>query len=180
MADSEVKSLVVSHPQGQRELLKDQKSGKFVKKPKKAPKDTREVTQYMRDFLSTQVATGDTLDRSARSRLLHILENMADIATFDSSNVCVGVDKDGNAIYGPDAKMAMASVKAAELLMLRAYGKPAPSSEEMDALKRSGVRIVVVEQPQIIHPEVQEEKPRAEIKPVFIEAEVVSTNEPQK
>jgi hypothetical protein len=70
----------------------------------------------------------------------------------------------------------MSIIKAAELLYLRFYGKPAVSDDELDALRVHGVKVVIVQAPELQNKEVVQEKPKEMLKPSFIEAEVISTN----
>lgn len=79
-----------------------------------------------------------------------------------------------------DPKMMMAKVKAAEWVRLSALGKPASSEQDLDRITNQPVKTVIVVSPQLMHPEVQQEKPHAEAKtkPSFIDAEVVETNIP--
>lgn len=63
------------------------------------------------------------------------------------------------------------AVAAATLLLDRAYGKAAPSSEELDALKEGGFRIVMVSAPAIEGLDDYHELPAP--KPDFIDGEVV-------
>lgn len=63
------------------------------------------------------------------------------------------------------------AVAAATLLLDRAYGKAAPSSEELDALKEGGFRIVMVSAPAIEGLDDYKELPAPE--PKFIDGEVI-------
>jgi hypothetical protein len=70
----------------------------------------------------------------------------------------------------------MASVKAYEIMMRRALGKEAPSEQELDKLTTQPVKVVVIQAPQLMHPEIQEEKPQEVLKPSFAEVIGIETN----
>jgi hypothetical protein len=141
--------------------IKDDKTGHFVKTPKPLP-SAIEVTRTMRKFLA-KVETGQT-----ESRITRILENMTDIAMNDQVDIKTGQR---------DAKAMMAAVKAFEALWLRAYGKPALSDDEKEALKHSGVKIVIVQPPTLMNPNVLEESTEEKkTQPSFVDAEVIQQN----
>ena len=82
--------------------------------------------------------------------------------------------KHGVPLTVKDAKLSMASTQAFKELMLRAYGMPSRSDEELDALKEQGVKIVIITPPEeMVNKEVVEEKPKEKLTPSFIEAEIV-------
>lgn len=158
---SGVTSVAVRNRDGSVRLMNKDSSGKFMRKPKALP-PAIEVTRIMRKFLAAAEKGAE------ETRLMKILNNIADIAMCDQVDIETGQR---------DAKMAMASVKAFEALWLRTYGKPSPSDEEKDMLKQSGVKIVIIEQPKleaaVYNPETAEAK---KTQPTFAEAEVVETN----
>lgn len=148
-------------------LLVNEK-GKFVHKPKPMP-EAKDVTRLMRRLLIELEAGEDgRVTSKSKNRLRRMLDNMIDIATADSHTIMF--DKKGNAITVRDAKMAMASVKAFEALMARAYGKVSPGDDEMDAMKLAGIKIVVVTPPDNLKPMEDTQK---NLRPSFIEAEIV-------
>jgi hypothetical protein len=169
MADSETKiepvvevakvtSITVRNRDGSFRTMNKDEKGHFIKKARPLP-SALEVTRTMRKFLEKTPA-GQT-----ESRILRITENIADIADCRELDPKTGLR---------DPKMAMASVKAFEALWLRAYGKPSLSDDEKDALKHSGVKIVIVEAPTCLP---AAEEPKEEKKqPSFAEAEVVQQN----
>jgi hypothetical protein len=64
----------------------------------------------------------------------------------------------------------MAKVKAAETIWLFTGGKPDPSEREMNKLETQPVRVVVIQSPQLMHPEVVDgDKPLEVLIPSFIE-----------
>jgi hypothetical protein len=56
-------------------------------------------------------------------------------------------------------------------MMLRAYGMPTKSDEEMEAMKTQGVKVVILQHPEMMDKKVYEEKPREALVPAFIEGE---------
>ncbi len=78
---------------------------------------------------------------------------------------------------GPDAKMAMVQMKAAELLELYLLGKPSMSDDDKDALKTQGIKTIFVDN-SIVSTPVQEERVEKEKKvPSFAEVTGVVTNQ---
>jgi hypothetical protein len=146
--------------------LKDPKTGKFLKKPKPMP-DAKEVTRLMRTLLNSaegelDSATGKVrVVKGTKTRFRKMFDNMIRIASNEDN----------------DPKAMMAAVKAFEVVALRALGKPSASDEELEALKVSGVKVVIIQPPELQHREVLEERSHDKLTPSFIEAEVVHTNE---
>lgn len=150
-------SILVRDPNGNfREALKGP-DGKFVRKPRKLA-TVKDIQVVMREFLESPLEKGldGKMHKRSKARLQQQLEAMHELATNKNPDV------------------ANAAVKAAELLWLRAYGKPAPSDRELAALETSSVKFVIVQAPELMHPDVLEEKPRETPKPAFIDGEVVS------
>jgi hypothetical protein len=75
-----------------------------------------------------------------------------------------------------DPKADMASVKAYEVAMRRALGKEDPSERELDKLTTQDIKTVLIVAPQLMHPEIIEEKPKELLKPSFAEVLDVHTN----
>jgi hypothetical protein len=76
-----------------------------------------------------------------------------------------------------DPKDKAAAVMAFKELTLRVFGKPSTSEEDREAATQSaGIRVVVIPSPELMVKDIIEEKPREQLKPSFIDAEVVSTN----
>lgn len=165
MADSEPKPIVTPLPEGVtslvvlnkngtiREALKDEK-GRFVKKAKPLI-PTIEFTRAERKKLNSVRSDKDGLTEYmvAFMNILRIAQN--------SDN---------------DPKAMMAAVKAFEILRTSALGKPAPSEQELDKLTTQPVRVVVIQAPQLMHPEVVEEKTKETLRPSFAEVVDVQTN----
>jgi hypothetical protein len=82
----------------------------------------------------------------------------------------------------PDAKFAMAKVKAAETLWLFTGGKPDPSEREMDKLERQPIAAYFVQAPALMNPEIVDgDKPSDKPKqPVFAEVLGVKENPPKE
>lgn len=174
---------IVLHPKsGTPVKVNRSASGKFAKQKKTMPK-TEDVTRLMRNLMIQSKAGLDGKMRKgdpARIRLL--FDNLFTIAEHDSRAPVL--DKFGNAVMYKndagelvplltfDAKSAMASAKAAEVLFTRIYGAPSKSEEEIDALKTQGVKIVVITPPEhMMNKQITEEKPKPTLKPSFIEGE---------
>lgn len=147
--------------------------GKFVKQPKKMP-EGREMQRVLRNFGLDKLEVGPDgrLTKSSKSLVLNMTENIARIAMYS----------------GNDGKAMAAAVAAYNILMERMWGKNAPSDQELGALERAGVRVVVLSAPELMHPEELTEeqlRPAAPVRPSFaeapfIEGTVVSTNAPQE
>lgn len=168
--------------------------GKFVKKKRTAPK-SQDVVRYMRELLQKAEAGPEgKLIKGDKSRFRRMFDNMFEIAqmspyqpVFDKKGDPVWLEKpicdeEGNVIktgkqmIAADAKVMIASVTAFKELMLRSYGMPSRSDEEMDAMKEQGVKIVVLTPPEMINKEVVEEKPRETLKPSFAEVVEIIEN----
>ena len=167
MADSEPKPILQPQPEGTtamivrnpvtkdgvsttREVLKNAK-GQFVKKPKPLI-PTIEFTRRERKKLYSP-----SKDKGKEGLTEH------DVAFLNMLRIAQNEDS--------DPKAMMAAVKAYEILMRRALGKEAPSEQEMDKLTHQAVRVVVIQAPQLMHPEVVEEK-----KPEILEPSWIETN----
>jgi|SRR5665213_2090959 len=152
--------------------------GKFQKQAKTMPKSL-DVTRLLRNLLAQPLAGPDGKMRKGDvSRMRAMFDNIFTIATlvpeqpvFDKFGNLVYVD--GKPLTAKDAKIAMASVQAFKELMLRAYGMPSKSDEEIDALKTQGVKIVILQHPEMMDKNVIEDKPREALKPAFIDAEII-------
>jgi hypothetical protein len=166
-----VTSKTMRTAKGFRTMQIDPKTHKFVKQPKKMP-ETREVTRLWREALNKKIqadANGN-LTKSSKTRLEQIFERMVAIATNDSA----------------DPKWGQNAIAAAEFIMTRAHGKAAPGDAELGALERAGVRVVVLTDPSLSHPEVEAYEDRLHSKPEkpsfadapFIEGEVVDVYPP--
>lgn len=162
---SEVTTLVVPNPKGTgvREILKGA-DGKFVKKPRRMI-TTLEITRMGRKLMN--MPTGEKVGKRDINRFQKLFLTLYEIATNENSKT--------------DAKFAMASVQAAKELMLRVGGKPSSSDEEIEAFKQSGIKVILLSTPELMHPQLVEgETKKEKLKPSFIDAEIVHTNEPEK
>jgi hypothetical protein len=154
-------AIVVKHPQGERTMLKDS-SGKFVRKPK-IKGSSREINDEMRRALTRIEADPLTgrLTKDSKSHVVKMTLNMARIAEYD----------------GEDPKSKSAAVQAYTAVMNRAYGMPNKSDEEREDNKLTGVKFVVIQQPELMHKEVLKLEDRKQPdKPSFIDAEILDTN----
>jgi len=127
--------------------------GRFLKKAKPLL-PAIEFTRAERKHLNKQRADGLT-------EYMAMFINMVKIAQYD----------------GDDAKMRGAAVCAFKEVRLSALGKPAPSEQEMDKLTTQPVKVVIINSPELMHPEViQEEKKEKILKPSFAEVTEIRTN----
>ena len=156
-----VTSLVVRNPKDKdgvvttREALKNTK-GQFVKKPKPLL-PTVEFTRAERKALNAASPTKEGL-----TEYMHAFMNLVRIAQNEDS----------------DPKAMMAAVKAFEVLRTSALGKPAPSEQELDKITNQPVKTIIIQAPQLMHPEIIDgDKPKEEKKqPSFAEVLDVKTN----
>ena len=149
------KAIIVRTPNGGfREALVGA-DGKFQRKPTKAA-DSKMVSELGRKLLAAPEIDPKTgrINKKAKQRVLKMYERMYEIATNRDS----------------DPKAMMAAVHAFEILTTRVYGKPSPSTEELEKLEHDGIKIVVIEQPKLEQaaPIVLEEKAKRPEKPSFI------------
>ena len=176
-----IREEIIKRPTGEFVTMNRGAGGQFVKKARTMPKSF-DVTRLMRTLLSTPVANSDgKMDKGAKTRFVKMFESVYTIVTTDPNQPVR--DKLGNVMYDSetgkpvtmyDAKIAMASIQGFKELMLRAYGMPSKSDEEMDAMKTQGVKIVVITPPaEMMNQTVKEDKPRERLVPAFIEGEVV-------
>jgi len=173
MADSEalvpapVKEIVVQNSDGKTFSTRLKGAdGKFKAKEKSMP-SSRELTRWGRNLLTQAEAGPDgKVAKGTQTRHRKIFDNMFRIASY--------VPPD-DANEGDKAKWAMASAKTMEILYRRFYGKEPVSDEELEAVKQSGVKFVVIQPPKLMNEEI---KPEIEqpTKPSFIDAEIVEQN----
>lgn len=134
------------------------KDGKFIKRQRPMP-EAREVTRMLRTLLNQAEAGPDgKIAPGTKTRLRKMFDNIVAIAT------------------NTDPDNMMAAIKAFEALMARTYGKVMPSDQELDALSLAGVKVVIVQPPEMMHPKVQEERSFEKKQPRFIDAEVIQQN----
>lgn len=174
MADSEEKDktpqenpagstkLVIVRKDGtSRELLKGA-DGRFARKPRPLI-PTEEFIRARRKRMMKTNDSGLTEDMAIVEELLDIIHTP--IETDTKSGL-------------PDAKFAMAKVKAAETLWLFTGGKPDPSEREMNKLERQPISAYFIQAPPLANPEIVDgdkpvEKPT---QPSFAEVTGVETN----
>ena len=130
--------------------------GKWLKKVKPLI-PTVEFTRQERKALSKVRADGMTEYMKAFMNLLRIAQYEGDGGEDES-------------------KLRMAAVQAFKELRLSALGKPAPSEVEMDKLTTQPVKVVIINSPELMHPEVQQEKKQEVLKPSFAEVTSIHTN----
>ena len=157
--------------------------GKFVKQAKTMPKSA-DVTRLMRKMLAAPIANADgKISKGAETRFVQMFNNIYEIARTSPHQPILDkfgnaiLDEDGKVVTAMDAKCAMASVQAWKELNLRAYGMPTKSDEELDALKTQGVKIVILQHPEMMDKNVVEDAPRPKLEPAFAEVTEITTNE---
>jgi hypothetical protein len=141
---------------GKREVTRDIASGRFAKSAKKREQDlvkSERSQDRLRDLLSKP--------RQGKKKPLEI-----ELAEKLADNILTSTNED-----------LSGAAKAYEILQTRAWGRPAPSEQEKDALTRAGVRVVVLQAPDL--PVVVEEERKPLLKPLWAKAEVVSENPPK-
>jgi hypothetical protein len=171
---------IIKRPEGTFVTMNRGEGGKFVKKARTMPKSL-DVTRLMRKLLASPVANANgKFDKGAESRIKQMFDNIFEIAATNPNQPLqdkfgnVVLDEKGKVVTYMDAKCAMASVQAFKELMLRAYGMPSKSDEEMEALKTQGVKIVIITPPaEMMNQTVKEDKPRERLVPAFLDAEIV-------
>ena len=135
-----IREEIIKRPTGEFITMNRGAGGQFVKKARTMPKSL-DVTRLMRKLLASPVANANgKFDKGAESRIKQMFDNIFEIAATNPNQPLQ--DKFGNAVLDEkgkvvtymDAKCAMASVQAFKELMLRAYGMPSKSDEEMEAL----------------------------------------------
>jgi hypothetical protein len=152
--------IAVVHPDGTSSLrLKDSK-GRFMKKDRPLPSG-KELTRFGRDLLIRAEAGPDgKVIKGTKTRHRKIFDNLVRIATLETD----------------DPKSLMSIIKAAELLYLRFYGKPSASDEEIEALKTSGVKVILVQPPKLMHDDFKEDHKE----PEFLLAEILDDKKDEK
>ena len=153
--------------------------GKFKKQPKTKPK-SEDMTRYIRNVLNRAEANEDgTITRGSKSVIHRMVKNITKNAMMDAERpvfdklgnpVC---DADGNPIKVVDPKVMTASAVNFKEIMLRGYGMPSKSDEELEAQKTQGVKIVILQHPEMMDKNVVEDKPKEALKPAFIDAEII-------
>ena len=154
--------------------------GKFVRQPKTMPK-SEDMTRYLRNVLNRAEANADgVITKGSKSRIHKMTQNIIKNAEMDAERTVF--DKMGNLVLDEnckpvkvvDPKVMMASAQSYKELMLRAYGAPGKSDEELNAMKMQKVNVVIITPPaEFMNKEVKEEKPREALEPAFLDAEIV-------
>jgi hypothetical protein len=82
-------------------------------------------------------------------------------------------NEDGTPLLVVDPKVMMASAQNLKEVMLRAYGAPSKSDEELNAMKLQTVKVVIMQHPEMMDKTVVEDKPHEKPVPAFIDAEII-------
>ena len=146
--------------------------GKFVKQPKTMPK-SEDMTRYIRNVLNRAEANEDgKITRGSKSRINRMVSNIIKNAEMDAVQPIY--DKMGNQVgTAVDPKIMMASAQNFKEIMLRGYGVPSKSDEELNAMKTQSVKVIVLSHPELMDKNVYEDKPKEPPVPAFIDAEIV-------
>jgi len=163
-------SITVRNPLGKdgvqtyREVLKD-KDGKFIKKarpPIPVIDFVRAGRKRLAQIRKDQKTFNDvTEDMSIVEELLAIIHTPIE---YDQKT---GL---------PDSKFAGVKVQAADTLWLHFKGKPSTSEQDLEALKHDGIKVVIVQPPDLMHSEITEEKKEEKKVPSFANVLDVKTN----
>ena len=153
--------------------------GKFVKQPKTMPK-SEDMTRYLRNVLNRAEANEDgTITKGSKSRISKMTNNIIKNAEMDAERPLIDklgnlrLDEEGKVIKVVDPKVMMASAQSYKEIMLRAYGAPGKSDEELNAMKTQTVKIVIMQHPEMMDKTVVEDKPHEKPVPAFIDAEII-------
>jgi hypothetical protein len=146
--------------------------GKFVKQPKNMPK-SEDMTRYLRNLLNRAEANEDgVITKGSKSRISKVVNRIIKNAEMDPEQPVY--DKFGNISHTAiDPKIMMASAQSFKEIMLRAYGAPSKSDEELNAMKLQTVKVIILQHPELMDKNVYEEKPKEKLEPKFIDAEIV-------
>ena len=179
---SPVESVEIVKHQGNPDKLTKRvrgEGGKFVKQPKTMPK-SEDMTRYLRNLLNTAEANADgKITRGSKTRIRKMLDNAIKNASMDAERPVF--DKLGNQVFNEDGtpllvvdpKVMMASAQNLKEVMLRAYGAPSKSDEELNAMKLQTVKVVIMQHPEMMDKTVVEDKPHEKPVPAFIDAEII-------
>jgi hypothetical protein len=161
--------------------------GKFKKQTKTMPK-TQDVTRLLRNLLNqSEVGPDGVMRKGDKTRIRKMFDNVVAIACMPAESPVT--DKFGNVVFKEDGtpytfkdpKVAMAAVQAFDKLTLRTYGAYNKSDEELDALKTSGVKFVVIPFPaEMMNKEIVPDLPKPALKPAFIEGEFTDGSDAKK
>ena len=146
--------------------------GKYKKQPKTMPK-SEDMTRYIRNVLNRAEANEDgVMTKGSKSIINRMVKNITKNAMTDAEQPVY--DKMGNQVgTAVDPKIMMAAAQNFKEIMLRGYGAPSKSDEELNAMKTQSVKVIVLSHPELMDKNVYEEKPRPKLEPAFIDAEIV-------
>ena len=148
-------------------------NGKFVRQPKTMPK-SEDMTRYIRNVLNRAEANDDgVITKGSKSIINRMVKNITKNAMTDAEQPVY--DKMGNQVgTAVDPKIMMAAAQNFKEIMLRGYGAPSKSDEELNAMKTQSVKVIVIQPPaEMVNREVIEDKPREKLEPAFLDAEIV-------
>lgn len=147
--DGSIVKIVRTKNGGTREALVG-KDGKFLKKKP----DRREVNEdQARTIIRRELRTNDSWVKIVKAQI-RLAQN----------------------VDAPD--FAGASTKAAEWLALRTWGKPTISDSDKASREHEGIKTIIITQSPVSPDAIDHTKFERPTKPSWVNAEVVSTNEP--
>ena len=140
--------VIVKTKEGEtREMIRDTGSGKFVKKTRPLI-PTIEFTRAERKKLNAVRS-----DKEGLTEYMVAFMNIVRIAQCEDT----------------DPKAMMAAVKAFEVIRQSALGKYATAEQDLDRITTQPVKVVVIQAPQLMHPDVIKEKPKEILVPAWVE-----------
>jgi len=153
--------------------LKDE-HGRFISRKKNKFTDAKELKKAMHKvFTSAEADVHGNLIKGGKAKWQKVLEALIDTASYVGDEVAL---EDGTTKVVKDPKLAMAQVQAAKLLIQQFIGKEPVAPEEIDAMKTAGIKVVVVQAPELMNKESQPERKEHPTVPSFLEAEVIQQN----
>ena len=146
--------------------------GKYKKQPKTMPK-SEDMTRYIRNVLNRAEANEDgVVTKGSKSIINRMVKNITKNAMTDAEQPVY--DKMGNQVgTAVDPKIMMAAAQNFKEIMLRGYGAPSKSDEELNAMKLQTVKVVIMQHPEMMDKTVVEDKPHEKPVPAFIDAEII-------
>lgn len=133
------------------------KDGKFMRKGKGMP-SSQQMTKLGRKILTKRITLED-------GNITTVFEHM----TWWMTEIARGT-------AGNDPKEHMAAVQAYKVVLERLVGKIPPSDEELEALQTGGVKVLIIQPPQLMNNDLKKDSEE----PKFIPAEIVEENKEEK
>jgi len=181
----EPREIVVRNPHGQLVTRLVDEKHRFVKK-KHGLVEPKELKKAMHKiFISAERGPDGKPIKGAKTRWRKVLDALIDTAsytgdevTFEKKIIIDGEEKiEEYTKLVKDPKLVMAQVQAAKLLIQQFIGKEPLSPEDRESSENNtGIKIVVIPTPELMHKEVVTERKSLPNVPAFVEAEVIQQN----